>query len=167
MTSTTYQRIFTDLPLTSFHNQQNEIAEQVYQHYQSLDPNIYDTNQPSLLITWYTTTKKMPFDGWGTSGVWFYLEQFFKKPLVKNNSVGVNHTPIDKYPKVIYMICDHRVLPELIDQECLSRFINAYQLSADKVELINSNLNLSLWSALVNQKEKSPILNVVHRELLN
>jgi len=167
MAATTYHRIFVNLPKTSFHNQQQEIAEQVYKHYQSLDYKIYDLNQPSLLISMYTTTQNMPFDGWGTSGVWFYLEKYFKQPLVENTSYGVNHKPINRFPKVIYMVCDHRVLPEMIDQECLQRFKNAYQLEDDKVILINKNLNLSLWGTLLNQNQKKLIRNVVHKELLN
>lgn len=166
MTSFTLKRIFTKLPTTSYHDQQKEIAQEIYNHYQSLNIKT-SSSQPKLLITWYTTNSGMPFDGWGTSGTWFYLEKLFKQSLIKNSSYGLNHAPLNKYPKIIYLICDHRMRTDLIQTECLDRFTRSYPILNNKLEYLTNNLNISAWSAKVDPKNKNPIYNVVHKDLMS
>lgn len=109
----------------------------------------------------------MPFDGWGTSGAWYYLEIFFNQQLVSNTSYGVNHTPIEKFPLIIYMICDHRFESELIQTECVDRFVKSYPMIDGELEILSQGSNLSLWSASVKLQNQKQVRNVVHEELLN
>jgi hypothetical protein len=160
------QKIFSNLPPVSYHDQQKEIAQIIYNHFQANNQESTTLSTPSLLIAWYTTIRNMPFDGWGTSGVWYYLEKNFNKPLIKNTNIGLNHAPINTYPKIIYMICDHRVEFSLVQEECINRFLNSYPISKGVLKQIMVGQNLSLWSAEVDDKQSYYLKNVVHRELL-
>lgn len=159
------KNIFVSLPSNSFHNQQMELSKNIYEDY--IETNLTaKQDQPDLLISWYTTTRNMPFDGWGTSGVWYYLEENFQKKLVNNTSYGLNHTPINKYPQVIYMVCDYRLDKELIQEECINRFKKSYLITEGSIKKINDSENLSLWSARLKNGKIKTTTNVVHRELL-
>lgn len=166
MASFTLMHSFQNLPINSFQNQQKNTAQTIYDHYQSL--NLEEANpQPSLLITWYTTIGNMPFDGWGTSGIWYYLEQFFQKKLVFLTKNSLNHTPINKYPKIIYMVCDHREKPQLIEKECVSRFMKSYPILNNEIDELSSNPEISVWSAKVDPRQNRYIKNVVHQDLID
>lgn len=166
LVSNTVQNIFKNLPKTSFHNQQKEIAQTIYEDYKFSYKENTVTPENAFLLTWYTTIRNMPFDGWGTSGVWFYLEKYFGQSLVINTSFGVNHTPKYAHVKTIYMVCDHRSHPELIEKECIDRFLQSYPIVENTLKQLPSQKDLSLWSISVNPEYKRPLINIVHQEFL-
>ncbi len=159
-------RIFYPLPTVSYHEQQREVAKKIFDHYATLVIDDARFLKPNLLVTWYVTEKTMPFDGWGTSGIWYYLEEYFQQPLVKNTSYGLNHTPINKYPKILYLICDRRISPELIQQDCIDSFIKLHPLLNNELEPVFNEKNFSVWSVKVDASDNFPIVNAVNYDLL-
>lgn len=164
---------FDQLPLTSFHAQQKQIAQDIFEHYSKIQKNLEiddfgDSNdKPKLLITWYTTNSDMPFDGWGTSGTWYYLEEKFNMPLVVNINYSLNHTPIQKFPKILYMVCDYRTKTELIKTECWERFTRTYPMAKVEPEKLSETQDLSLWVGLVDNNYEKSIWNQVHHDMLD
>ncbi len=156
---------FISLPSQSFHDQQKELAQTIYENY--LEMNLTDKQSPpALLISWYAAIGNMPFDGWGSSGIWFYLEDKFQQKLVQNTSYGLNHTPINKYPQIVYMICDHRFDQGLIQEECIDRFKKSYLITENSMKKIKDGENLSLWSALLKNGKTQKTKNVTHFDLM-
>lgn len=160
------KNILQNLPPISYHDQQKELAQVIYDDYTSKSLlNVQKT--PDLLISWYTTTGNMPFDGWGSSGIWYYLENNFNQKLVTNTNYGLNHTPINKYPQTVYMICDHRLESNLVQIECLDRFKKSYLIFEDSISQIWTGENLSVWRAELKTGKSYQTINVVHQDLLN
>ena len=154
---TTNNSVFKNLPQVSYHDTQKAIAYKIAEHYQSLE-NHRDEDLPELLLTWYTTSRNMPYDGWGTSGVWFYLEKIFNLDLVVNTNYGLNHTPINKYPTIIYMICDDRLHLNLVETECIEPFKKAYNITT--INKLTDFGELTVWFSTIN-KNKTMINNQV------
>lgn len=156
----------TQLPSSSSFNQQRYLAELIVDDYRQTP--LYLLNpaaHPKFLLSWYTTTRNMPFDGWGTSGVWFHLEKILGRSLVLNTNYGVNYTPIEKNPRIIYMVCDSQEHAEVANEECLQRFMKSYPVEGN-AHFLGQTENLSLWRANVSVDYQGEIMNVVHREFL-
>jgi 4-amino-4-deoxy-L-arabinose transferase-like glycosyltransferase len=160
------KKTFEILPPQSYYDQQLNISKIIYKDY--LNKNLTTDNSiPDLLISWYTTTKNMPFDGWGSSGIWYFLEKEFDQKLITNTNYGLSHTPDNKYPQIIYMICDHRFNRESIQKECVDRFEKSYLIDKNSLEQISKGENLSLWSALLKNGKKEATRNVTHFDMMN
>ena len=156
------------IPQVSFYNQQQQVAKSIYLDYLNLTKsNQGVTNQiPEFRLVFNTTLRNMPFDGWGTSGAWFFLEQLFNQKLVKLTNYGVSHTPLQVYPKYIYLICDHRYSVELIQTECISRFIYVHPyIKKDLIKIDDNAQDFSVWRGNVDDEYSLPIMNRVHRDL--
>lgn len=153
------------LPTVSYHDQQRQLAEIIAADYRQQDLDL-NNRYPELLITWYTTTYNMPFDGWGSSGIWYYLEDIFAQKLVINTSYGLNHTPLYKRPKLVYMICDHRSRAELVPTECEARFLKSYVIKTNSFVKIKTGENLSLWRATIDNPNNREIRNTVHQDMM-
>jgi len=153
------------LPVVSYQDQQRKLAEIIAEDYKQENQDS-KVNNPELLIAWYTTAYNMPFDGWGSSGIWYYLEDLFAQKLIINTSYGLNHTPLYKNPKLIYMICDHRVHTELIPTECEARFLKSYAIQQNSFVKIEEGNNLSLWRAKLDNQTNQEIWNVVHKDMM-
>ncbi len=153
-----------NLPIISFHEQQQNIAQAIYDDYSILDTNFHI---PNLLITYYTTSRNMPYDGWGSSGIWFYLEGYFDKQLIKLIPSGMNHYQIQSKIKYIYMTCDHRIFEDKIQEECIDRFLSAHSYVSPTLIHVASTPSLTTWRAHVNDNYTHPVLYKVHRDLLN
>lgn len=164
--NTSLKNILQNLPSISYHDQQKELAQIIYTDYLSTS-SARVQNTPDLLISWYTTTSNMPFDGWGSSGIWYYLENNFRQKLVTNTNDSLNHTPLNKYPRTIYMICDHRLQANLVQAECLNRFKKSYLIFEDSMSQIWTGENLSVWKAELKTNKSYQTINVVHQDLLN
>ena len=166
MSLSSWRIITTTVPEVSFHTQQHQVAEAIANHYTSMY-QLKDVD-PQFLVTWYTTTRNMPFNGWGTSGVWYYLEKFFATKLVVLNDAGVNHLPKASYPSMVYMVCDHREFSERIQVECLDRFKAAYPWQGVPT-FVSSTKDLSVYSVQVIQNQSQNVQRVTYsvaRELL-
>ncbi len=162
-----FKSINDSLPEISYPQQQAEIARQIYDSLTALGNNDPRFMSPNLLVTWYTTARNLPFDGWATGGIWFYLETYFDQNLVKNSNYGVNYEPINIYPKIIYVVCEHRIRQELIDQECLNSFVKLHPYLDNEFESILCGESFSVWSLKVNLTENIVIRPAVNPDLLN
>lgn len=160
----TKKQIIERLPAISYEGEHKEIAKIIYENYQSLEIKQDNNNQPKLLISLYSTRNDMVYDAWGNSGFWYYLEKNFNKNLVRNINDGVNLFPLELYPSVIYMICDHRVHSEFIESRCINYFAKAYFLSKDKIVNIHNGQIFSIWSASVDPERMN--FNKINGELL-
>jgi len=158
--------IKNNLPVKSFHDQQQELAKIIYDDYKKSAVEDDSFTQPRLLLTWYTTIKNMPYDAWGTSGVWFYLENYFNEPLVYNVNYGLNHAPLFRDPKILYMVCDHRRDLDLIKAECLDRFLDSYPVNLETLKELSVGQYISLWRIELRDDTNVPIRNVVHKDYL-
>lgn len=152
-------------PDISYHDQQKNIATIIHQDYLNLDPE-YKKDRPKFIVTFYTTAIDMPFDGWGTSGTWFYLEELFNQPLIKLTNYGVNHQPIEQYPKYIYLICDHRSFPKLVQVECIDRFHINRPFIEKELQQVGGTTDFTSWRATVKPDYSKPRGYLVHQEII-
>lgn len=158
--------IFYKPPETSHHTQQKEISKVIFEDYNSFYKETGYQAKTRLLVAMISTERVFPFDGWGTSGIWFYLEEYFGQRLVKNASLGSNFGVIQANPKVIYLVCDHHTKPESIQEECIDRFLNSYPLKKESLQKLSIQEGFSVWKADVDPKFKGPIRNVVYDDIL-
>lgn len=96
----------------------------IYQDYQKL--TIQSNIQPEFIVAALSTSiPEITNDSWLTSIYWLYLEDLFKKPLVKLTDYAVNFEPLQEKPKYIYFACQHYSKPELEQEACYKPFIRA------------------------------------------
>lgn len=106
------------------------------------------------------TNNTYVFDYWPTSAFWFHLEEIYQTPLVYLIQNGVNHQPIIGNPHTIFMICDHRTLPELIDLRCLYRFESNRAYLALPPEQLYQSERYSVWKYQLQPEAQSLYYNV-------
>lgn len=103
------------------------------------------SNPTQFALAGLGTDNKNIFDYWPTSAYWYHLEMIYNTPLVALTRYGVNHSPRVGNPTVIYMICDHRVKPELISLRCIHRFESSRDyLVTPPIELYHSD-RFTVW----------------------
>jgi hypothetical protein len=153
-------------PTISYHNQKYLMAKAISDNLklnQSESPNKF-----SLALL--TTIKNMPYDLWGTSGIWYYLEIFLDRKLVTLTNHGVNFFPDDQgdpnNTSYFYLICDHRVHTELIETECLERFKSVRPYLTEEPDIIYSSAEFTLWKFVINTKQQLFPYNYVYTDLL-
>ena len=91
-----------------------------------------------------------------------YLEELFDKPLVKLTNYGVSHYPITTDINYLYFVCDHRTLPELINESCLNRFVEDRNYLSDYPDKIYQSQNYTVWKAAVDSKKHQGSYYHVH-----
>jgi 4-amino-4-deoxy-L-arabinose transferase-like glycosyltransferase len=156
----TQNLIFFQTPSESFLEQNYKVAEVIFSDQKNMNhEGKYSINFGIVALS---TTVFQHFDGWGTSGVWFYLEELFDKPLVKLTNYGVSHYPITTDINYLYFVCDHRTLPELINESCLNRFVEDRNYLSDYPDKIYQSQNYTVWKAAVDSKKHQGSYYHVH-----
>ena len=158
--------------LLIFNNQEKSFAQQnleIAQHIYQINLNANEQLKTNFGITLLNTTESLPFDGWGTSGIWLYLEKISQQKLVSLHNYGVNHSPNSINVKRIYFICDHRDLntQEIIDKTCLNRFRSHRNYLTQKSSIVFHNKNYTVWEFAVNPNIKIQDYFKVYNEILN
>ena len=156
--------LFFNTPAESFRQQNYKIAKLIYRD--SIKNN-QDKKQPiNFGIASLSTIENLPFDGWATSGIWFYLEKLFDQKLIKLTSIGVSHSPLIRKINDLYFICDHRVLSERINESCLNRFTKNRNYLVDYPKKIYQSQNYTVWKTKINPKKNPGSYYKVYRDLL-
>lgn len=140
----------------SNYDQAQHIADAIFSDYQK-NTRVADLQkQPDLGVILLITHSTIPFDGWGTSGFWYLLEGKFNRKLVILTNGGANFLPIINNPKLLYLICDRRVQPELAPTECLQRFIRARTYLLPDYQQVSESETYSVWRFRTRLKETDP-----------
>lgn len=161
-------RAMSTLNEVSFFDQNYQVAQSIYKDYLGLTnyKNQITKSTPRLTIAVLTTSKSLPFDGWGTSGFWYHLENIFDQKLITLTNIGINHRPLVKRPQFIYLVCDHRINKELILEECYNRFISVRQYLVGENKEILKLSNYTVWRFNVDPNKIIGTGNYVYQDLL-
>ncbi len=153
-------------PKISYHNQKYLMAKTIFD---DLKLN-QSENSKQFSLALLTTIKNMPYDLWGTSGLWYHLEIFLDRKLVSLTDHGVNFFPDintdSNNISLIYFACDHRSNPELIETECLERFRSVRSYLTEEPKVIYSSAEFTLWKFQLDEEQQTQPLNYVYADLL-
>ncbi len=167
LTQTSKNALYFDLPATSYYEKSRQATNAIYQDYNLNHIQLNNDNLEDFGVVTLVTGNPQPFDGWGTSGIWFLLEQKFKHPLVKLSDWGVNSYPLASNPTFLYMVCDHRTNPELIEKECLNRFTGVRDYLLPNEKKIWETADVTVWRFETTLKLKNRLSYFhVYNELL-
>jgi 4-amino-4-deoxy-L-arabinose transferase-like glycosyltransferase len=145
--------LFFQTPLKSFEKQNYELAEVIYQDYLRFSSS--KDQLANFGIATLITGNHLPFDGWGTSGVWFHLEKIASQQMIELTNYGVSHYPLRTNIDYLYFICDHRTQPERINESCLNRFVENRNYLAGYPKIIYKSKNYTIWKTKINSEKYS------------
>lgn len=155
--------IVNQVPIRSYYTQMQEISNAIHEDYVALREPASD-REPRIALA-VLAGKYLPYDGWGTGALWFFLEERFGRRLVRLYDRGENFLPIERNATHFYVLCDYRGLQRAPADGCVRRFrsIRNY-LKAGEEEIFRSG-EFALWRFRIDSSKPIGGYNVVYPDL--
>jgi hypothetical protein len=133
---------FSRLPEISFYDEFTMISKKI-------EKDLADQHIGSdFTLALLSSDRTFFIDGWGTTTVWFLLEEALQKKLVliTDNTYVANHQPLVIKPEKVYYICEHRSGPSYYqDSDCLDKFTQSREFLSPQYALIHESPRFSVW----------------------
>jgi hypothetical protein len=150
--------VITEVPKRPYVQQLREVSNMLYDDYRFREP-VAGTS-PSIALA-VLAGKNLPYDGWGTGALWYFLEEHFKQRLVRLDNYGTNFSPVIQHPSYFYVLCDYRGLGP--DDRCTRDFRAARTYLLDKKEeKIYAAGPFALWLFYINPSLPVSNYNIVY-----
>ena len=140
--------VVSEVPKKPYVEQLRKVANVLYDDYRARSPA---AGKPPAIALAVLAGKTLPYDGWGTGALWYFLEEYFRQPLVRLDNYGTNFFPIIQRPSYFYVLCDHRGFASGSGSACTRDFRAARPYLLDrKEEKIYASAPFVLWLFYIN-----------------
>jgi len=150
--------VVSEVPQRSYFQQLREVSNRLYDDYRVREPA---GEAPPAIALAVLAGKTLPYDGWGTGALWYFLEEHFKQRLVRLDNYGTNFFPVVRRPSYFYVLCDYRGFGR--GDTCTGNFKTARAYLLDrKEEKIYAAGPFVLWLFYINPALPVPNYNIAY-----
>ncbi len=152
--------VHAEAPKRSYYRQLQDVAVALYNDYLLQEPNA-KSEEPRIALA-VLGGRYLPQDRWGTGALWFFLEDYFSRRLVRLHDDDVNFSPTIQKPRYFYVLCDYRGFVRGEGDKCLQKFRGARAyLMPDEEKVYTSGL-FDLWRFRIDEAQSVENYNVMY-----
>lgn len=149
-----------EAPRKSYYQQFQEVAVSLYNDYVLQEPEAI-AEEPRIALA-ALAGRYLPQDRWGTGALWYFLEDYFDRRLVRLHDDDVNFAPIIEKPRYFYVLCDYRGFARGEDDTCIQRFRSARTYLMDNEEKVYTSEVFDLWRFRIDETQPVKSYNVMY-----
>lgn len=129
------------------------VSERIVEDYEAQKTSQEQTPQYALAAI----VDNLPYDGWGTSGMWYFLERHYNMPLVRLINAGVNYVPRYVDARVVYVLCD---VEDTDSDACVRRFRSVRPYLYDGEVNIYASESYAVWKFYLRDDRPRDVTHV-------
>lgn len=148
-----------EAPTRSYYLQLQDVSRALYDDYRKIEPQHVAEASIALAVV---SQAHLPLDKWGTSAMWYFLEDYFNKRLVSLSDYGTNFVSVIQKPRYFYVLCDYRVFAQSARSECIQKFRNARTYLLDGETMIYTSGEFDVWRFRIDETQEIGDYNVVY-----
>lgn len=153
--------VHAEAPKTSYYHQLQDVAVSLYDDYRLQEADTITGGEPRIALA-VLAGRYLPQDRWGTGALWYFLEDYFDRKLVRLHDDDVNFAPIIQNPRYFYVLCDYRGFTRGAEDKCIQNFrdVRTY-LMADEEKVYTSGV-FDLWRFRIDETQSVKSYNVMY-----
>lgn len=151
--------VIQEVPPRSYYEQLRNVSQAIYEDYRVKDPVV--ESEPKIALA-ALAGRYLPYDGWGTGALWYFLEDQFGNQLVDLSDYGVNFVPVVTKPDYFYVLCDYRGFTRGPYDSCIRDFTKARSYLLDGNEQVYTSDIFDVWRFRIDTTKQVPNYNVAY-----
>lgn len=150
-----------DVPVKSYYRKIQEISQVIYENYSAQEPA--NESEPKIALA-VLAGPYLPYDGWGTAALWYFLEDAFGRRLVALRDQGENFSQVIRPASYFYVLCDYRGLWREPANVCTDKFrsIRKYLMAGE--QKIYASEEFEVWRFGIDPSIPAGVYNMVYPE---
>ena len=151
--------VVSSTPSVSYYRWMQEISSAIHKDYQRQAPE--GGSEPKIALA-VIAGEYLPYDGWGTGALWYFLEEQFGRKLVSLQDWGVNFSPVVGKATYFYVLCDYRGMARDPADLCTEKFRSVRDYLMEEKQEIYTSDEFSLWRFRIDPSKLAGGDNMVY-----